>query len=1119
MSNSPLKATHPEINATVHASAGTGKTWLLVTRMVRLLLAGARPANLLAVTFTRKAAAEMQQRLTERLADLARADDAALDTQLKQIGLEPSTALRSQARRLYDQLMFNEQRPRTTTFHAFCQEILQRFPVEAEIPPGFELLDSEAQCRELAWASLYAEVTQAPDNELARHLETLYELCNGMHNTHQALNQFLAQRIDWWAFTHDKQYPARWAAAVLKEQLQVDPEIDPVADFFHDLRMQMIREFAQLLAKHDTPTNLKHSAAALSALDNSLNPEQRIDALRSALFTQSGTRMARKSSNPLVKKLGETGVARLLDLHDLLCGALETLQEQQNRIITFQLNRSWYHAGDALLTHYQRIKHEQRLLDFSDLEWKSYQLLNQSEQAHWIQYKLDARIDHLLIDEFQDTNPTQWRLLLPLLEELAAGSSERARSVFLVGDAKQSIYRFRRADARLLEHASQWLGQHFDAEPVHLDRSRRSSQAVIDCVNAVFQQPVPLLEGFPTHTTFNTDLWGEVQLLPLIEIGETEEDIPAIEGLRDPLQQPRIVSEDQRYYREGQLIAEQIKTLIAHKTPIGSDDNARAISYRDILILLRSRNHAPHYERALRDAGIPFLGTARGALLHSIEARDLEALLNTLIAPHNNLALAQVLRCPLFACTDDDLVALAQAPGKDWMERLLALAQTLDDSHPLGLAASLLTQWRQWTGVLPVHDLLDRIYFEGNLLARYLAATPASLQPRVHANLLRFLELALEIDSGRYPSLPRFIHALHSLRELDEDAPDDAAPSSGSDRVQFMTIHGAKGLEAPVVFLADSSSVPRDKSTWSALVDWPAEKSRPAAFFLLADSKRRDTVSAAHKASQDQAATREDANLLYVALTRARQCLYISGTEPSRGQKLGWYGVIQSALGETTGLQSAQPPTIATRPSPVETSSIAYDARLNQPIKVGRQQQRIAPSRQTDFIDMAATHDPDACERGIAIHRFLELMTEPEAVDTEQALHRVAIECARSRDDPDLLNWLSEAQHALTSDTVAHLFTTGNDRRIFKEVPISYRQNGIMIDGVIDRLIVDETQVTLVDFKSSPVQSGQEARQHALAYERQMKLYADGIRMLWPDKTLQTCLLFTHGPYLVPINV
>ncbi|HFE31808.1 MAG TPA: DNA helicase UvrD, partial [Gammaproteobacteria bacterium] len=841
--SSPLTAADPALNATVNASAGTGKTWLLVTRLIRLLLSGARPDGILAVTFTRKAATEMQTRLNDRLLELAQSEPADLRTLLEAIGAPTDAATLHRATTLYEDLLRSPFTIKTTTFHAFCQDILRRFPLEAGIPPGFELLEATAELRAAAWDALCVEAGRHPHSPAARAVETLFEQCNGLSNTQTVLNRFLDHRSDWWAYTEDQADPVGFAVDTLESQLQVSADDEPEADFFNADTLSLLAEFVALLQKHPGKANETALQNLAVARDETTPPQVRFSHCQQAFFTLAGTPRARKASKAQARSMGEAGQARFLELHLQLCDGLQRALERRKAIDTLQRSSAWYRAGDALLAHYQRLKAEQRLLDFADLEWQAYRLLNHSDNVHWIQYKLDQRIDNLLIDEFQDTNPTQWRLILPLLEELAANEERHNRSVFLVGDGKQSIYRFRRADPELFITAQHWLTQHLDAHSQPLDTSWRSAEAIMTLVNQVFGEG-PLHEQvlqFSPHATHHPHLWGQVEFLPLIEaVEETQEaeDEPTRNGLRNPLETPRLLAVDQRHLEEGRQMAAKIRALIDGQTLIGPAEDARPLDYGDIIILLRQRTHAADYEQALREAGIPYLGANRGTLLQSLEVQDLVSLLSLLVTPFNNLGLAGVLRSPLFDCRHADLIKLATQDSGTWLERLTVISAQEDAGSPLQRAHILLSRWRQWAGSLPVHDLLDRIFCEGDVLKRYHAAYPAHLQTRVAANLTRFLELALEIDSGRYPSIGRFVARLQGLRQQEQDAPDEGSPLQAGARVRLMTIHAAKGLEAPVVFLADSATTRSDKTAHTAVVDWPAEAPRPA-HFLLATHKDR----------------------------------------------------------------------------------------------------------------------------------------------------------------------------------------------------------------------------------------------------------------------------------------
>ncbi|MDH3985324.1 MAG: UvrD-helicase domain-containing protein, partial [Gammaproteobacteria bacterium] len=849
------------------------------------------------------------------------------------------------------------------------------------------------------------------------------------------------------------------------------------------------------------------------------------DTIRPVFLTAANEPRKVKSAKAQIARLGEAGEQQYLSLHEAICAALLTLLDRQARYRTFQMTIAWITAGRQLLSHYQRIKQEQRLLDFADLEWKACELLNRSEHASWVQYKLDTRIDHLLVDEFQDTNPTQWHLLLPLLEELAAGSEQRLRSVFLVGDTKQSIYRFRRANPALLGEASRWLAQNLQSEKYPLDASRRSAQAVIDCVNSVFEsEPLKQRIGsFNRHTThLPDDIYGHVELLPLITSTADSDAEPLATALRNPLQTPRPDVEDRRYAREGEMIADRICQLVANNTAVTHDTATRTLRYGDIIILLRQRTHAYAYEKALREKAVPYQSASKGTLLDNIEIRDIECLLNLLISPHDNLALAQLLRSPVFNLDSEALIPLAAEGSGSWYERLAVLAAA--QQAPFTAIHEMLQRWRRDTGRIPVHDLLDRIYHDAEIMPRYEAAFPPALLPRVRASLTRLVELALEIDNGRYPSLPRFLDQLKRLRRSDQDQPDEHAPEEAdNNRVRLMTIHGAKGLEAPVIFLADTAVTKKSGQAYEALVDWPGDADRPAHFLLTGTTKKLDRVSRSLLDRQAQDGLREDANLLYVAMTRARQQLYISGCQPDRSSEPGWYQMISEALAEwqgtaaggrvhETGTASTPETKTATEKHTLET-----DPRLTQIISAPAALRQIAPSRVTAGTVMESG-DSDGQERGIAIHLMLQALasqTVPAAASLPASL---AGNINRDVHDPQANAWWLEAQTTASHTDFAFLFDPQQYDQAFNEVPVQYLDADILVYGIIDRLVICGDTAFIIDYKTHTTASPETVDRLAGNYREQMRLYCLGVAKLWPEKQIRPYLLFTHSKQLVPMD-
>ncbi|HHM04690.1 MAG TPA: DNA helicase UvrD [Gammaproteobacteria bacterium] len=1098
----------PDNSITVLASAGTGKTWLLVSRLLRLLLEGAAPDAILAITFTRKAAAEMQNRLAERLLTLGGLEGEALAVALEHLGLSTDAATLSRARHLYENTLHESRRIRVTTFHAFCQELLQRFPLEAGVPAGFELAESTGYLQEEAWDALTSAATAQPDGATAAALEALFERLGGQHNCREALAEFLRHRSDWWAYTEGQAEPAAYATAALQRQLDAAGHNAALEILWSEDNIRQLRQFAATLRRLGTATEQGQADTIDAALAAQADPAARLALLIPAFFTQKHQVRQRKATKTAEKCLGTAGQARFLATHQRLLELIEQAREQQRRLDTLALNRAWYRAGSALLEHYQRLKRERRILDFADLEWQAYTLLNRGENALWVQYKLDQRIDHLLVDEFQDTNPTQWRLLLPLLEELAAGGSGRRRSVFLVGDLKQSIYSFRRADPDLFPAARDWLAQRLGARTHTLVTSYRSAPAIMDVVNKVFgdRQALP---DFPPHATHHADLWGRVELLPLATADAAPDTAPPA-GLRNPLQQPRPELRDRRHFREGQAIAARLKALFREQKILGTGAQAKTVGPEDVVILVRRRTHLGDYEAALREAGIPYLSATRGTLLNCVEVQDMVALLTTLITPYDNLALATVLRSPLFDAGDRELTQLAACRRHGtWWEGLRQLAGRVDPASPLGRAAHYLPMWQQAAQALPVHDLLDRLYAQGNVLARYLSAFPAHLRPRAEANLTRFLELALETDSGRYPSLHRFLDRLSTLR--DEDAPDEAPQAAGG--VRLMTIHAAKGLEAPVVVLADAAAAPRGDTTHKALVHWPSRAAAPRHMLLAPRSHERDAVTRQLLDSAAQRRQREDANLLYVALTRARQLLIVSGAAPAReGAGLGWYGQVATALGDAAdaaGLPCHEP--LGYHPPPVAAAAAPAPPPPDLPDGISRPVPAPpfeAPSPSHQHADPATRDgDEDGLERGRAIHCFLDWLSTGRPQTPEPPPHLLDRLCLPGPAASQAC-W-EEALALIRHPGMQELFDPRRFDCAYNEIPICYREQDREVHGIIDRLLLRGGECLVIDYKTHRCALNTDPATLAAPYREQLRAYAAGVARLWPDKTVRMRLVFT----------
>ena len=1171
----PLDACDPALNATVSASAGSGKTWLLITRIVRLLIAGAEPGNIIALTFTRKAAGEMQIRLNERLFAMAAATDAELDQHLDMIGCDSQEQTKIIAAGLYEKLMHSLYPVRIQTFHSFCQDILSRFPLEADIAPGFDLIEDSSLLERQALQMLFDEARNNPeqrsDNQrLNDALDTIMQFCNGPDNTTSSLHSFLAHRSDWWAYTAWEKDPVAFACNQLTRALQLDEDTAGdsnilIERFLDDSAREKLMVFANLLREIENKNGLKQA----DSIDEALETEDRdrcFSLLISAFLTREGKPLVqgRRHSAPMEKKLGSENTDRFLELHDEISTDLLNIKEQLTRLQTLSINKAWYYSGHRYVEIFQQLKTETRQLDFTDLEWKCYQLLQYSDNAHWVQYKIDQRIDHILIDEFQDTNPTQWHLLSPILEEIAANPEQRPRSVFLVGDEKQSIYSFRRANPALQAQASQWLADRLGAKATPLDSSRRSSLAIIDSVNQIFEQAEihTLMPGFTHHDTHLKTLPGKVVLCDLF--AESEQDIDNIDeteeqtiSFRNPLLQAREISSRTLRHDEADFIARQIKQLVDSAEPVTDGTTVRPMEYGDIMILIRNRTHIGIYEDALKQYGISYIGNKKGGLLDNLEIQDLSCLLNTLVTPYDNLGLAQVLKSPIFSASDEDMILLARQTGEThWYKRLLLLASEQGDelSKPLRRAATLLPYWQQLAEHLPVHDCLDRIFSEGNIIKRYIAANSTERKQTIAANCQRFLELSLETDSGRYPSITRFLQRLHHLQSYSANPPEEPLTQSGESRVRMMTIHGSKGLEAPVVFLADCNSTASNKNAYTSLVRWPADKQRPQKFQLQLSKDNTDTITQQIQQEKLTEQKREEMNLLYVAVTRAREQLYISGSAARRSQDDSWYTVIANGLDAITENDqddngvcfkvyrhlSYDRITIDSK-KVEETASeavIEIDERLLKPlISAQSSNASIAPSLHNEDFPHTDIWQDKASDirnhgdiyhrelniwRGTVIHRVIEQLCNNRVYPAEAAstLHiRQALNTETLLDKPAFIDHIDgcieEAVATFNHPDFSVIFNPSTDTQSYNEMPIMHLQQKKAVYGIVDRVIKAEDVITIIDYKSHQLGFEESIQDAATQFSAQLDYYRQGVRKLWPGYAVKTALLFTHHKEIV----
>ncbi|WP_026177257.1 UvrD-helicase domain-containing protein [Thiobacillus denitrificans] len=1083
----PAIALSPARSVVVEACAGSGKTWLLVSRMIRLLLSGAAPSELLAITFTRKAAQEMTDRLHEWLRVLALEDDTTVRAFLRarEVPEDEIEVLLPRARGLLEAVLTAQPGPTVTTFHGWFLDLLKRAPLEAGLPWGAPLLEREKQVQNEVRDRLLSQWAAEESPQGAALLALLDAI--GEHNLHALLSHFLQARAEWWAYTDGQPDAVGYALEQLRPALYPDLETDPVAAFWADeLKVARVKRVGHVLEK-GSKTESERARDILATL--TLAPEAAHGVLMTRLMT-AGQRRKKQATRELEKALGAELDAYLRDL-DALESALETIVAIQTDICIWNLNRHGLRLGHALLAGYQDAKAQQGVIDFADAEWLACRLLASEAHAPALALKLDARYRHLLLDEFQDTNPLQWQALSTWLTEARAADS--AMTVFMVGDPKQAIYRFRRGEARVFSAAADFLHTHFDAPHFSATMTRRLSPAVVQAINPVFAD----MDGFAAHrhAPENDHRPGALRCLP-VQVEKTAS--AAVDGLpheatpvhytasghvgnrmRNPLTTPQPEADDRAVHVEAQAFARVLRDEVLGQWGVtdGRAGNSRPARPGDVMALVRKRTHLHLYERALEAAGIPFITSRRGGLLHALEAQDVIALLEALLLPHADLKLAHTLKSPIFGCSDADLPGVFGPDGPCGWERLTALAGQPDCPPALARAARLLTGWRARVGTLPVHDLLDRIYFEADVEARYAAAVPPAQRPQVAANLRAFMQLALTQGAGRYPTLAGFIRELASLVDDADAAPGEGLAADGENAVRLLTIHGAKGLEAPIVWLLGGSDHARGDSH-GVLAPWPPEAARPEHFSLFGKQDERGAWRERWFAEEAALAQRESDNLLYVALTRAEQGLIVSG---AAGKNV-WLQRVEAAW-QNLALPADLPPAAAADAPRVTAVTPRIVA-----LAVG---QRLAPVPASP-----------AAASGELFHACLEHHAPPGAPRDLPALAmQLGVAAGLARIEAD-------ARALLAQPHLARFFDPALYRRAHNELAL------LDADGRmqrLDRVVEFDDAVWLIDYKTGDDSRKLPDTQLAERHRPQLAGYRALLAALYPGRPLHAAVLLADG--------
>ncbi|MDR4308790.1 double-strand break repair helicase AddA [Chelatococcus sambhunathii] len=1103
-------ASDPSRSAWVSANAGSGKTYVLVQRVVRLLLAGADPSRILSLTFTKAAAVNMQNKVVERLRRWATTSDERLADELADLdGARPDATRLANARKLFARALETPGGLKIYTIHAFCGRLLHQFPFEANVAAGFSELDERDQAELMAQAraEVLAKAARAPGSAVGRALAGLAARTAEM-TIDGALAEAVAERdAIRRLLTSDGIDGPDGAARELRALFELDAS-DSVAALEAAILGEGITEsewpaIAAELALGST--NDAKIGGCFARAGSSTSEAQRRACYLSAFLTSAGkprasivTAATRKRAPLLAERL-DAELARLGDLTARLRAL--AIVERSHALLTL---------ADAAIQAYAEAKSARGLLDYDDLISRARALLSRADAA-WVLFKLDGGLDHVLVDEAQDTAPEQWDIVKRLTEDFLAGAGARAgvnRTIFAVGDEKQSIFSFQGAEpAAFGESRRHFETSHhaveLDFRVVPLNESFRSAQAVLDGVDMVFgreaaRRGLTFDDLGTTHTTTRLGEAGSVELWP---IATAEEAAYAAEAWDAPFDRANPAS---AVVRLAEAIAEDVQaTIAAGRHPPG-----------EILILVRQRKAL--FEailRALKRRQIPVAGADRLVVGEHIAVMDLVALGDAIVTPDDDLALACALKGPLFGLTDEDLLAVA--PRREGR-----LIDALAEGPPRAAAAA--EKFRGYAKEAARRSPFD--FYAHALATGGRRAFRARLGHEVDDPLDAFLDLAQDFSRTHPPSLPAF---LHWMRAAPAEIKRDLDVSSGEVRV--MTVHGAKGLEAGMVVLADTCGAATGRAPTLIMLPRPHAGHGAAPIPVWAGRKDDDpSALAAARADLIAKAQGEHRRLLYVAMTRAKDRLVVCGHDIRKSRPEGaWYDLVAEAMAGAPNVEAiertdggqilrlasgsivAPAEARADRPSvPPEPDWLfapaPHEAAPGRPLSPSA---ILAEDGQTQSFLSGPGADM-ARLRGVLLHRLLKALPDvaPER-RTEAAAHIAASGAEALGTDAALM--LAKSALAIVEEP-AFAAVFGPDSR--GEVPVVGRlRDGTPVSGRIDRLAVTKESVLVVDHKTDRFPPAPGAPVPP-AYRAQLAAYAELIAEIWPDRPVRAAILWTAAP-------
>ncbi|MEH7829300.1 double-strand break repair helicase AddA [Gemmobacter denitrificans] len=1087
-----VQAADPHHSTWLAANAGSGKTRVLTDRVARLLLAGVEPARILCLTYTKAAATEMQNRLFRRLGEWAMKPEADLRKALVDLGIagDVSQTTLAEARRLFARAIETPGGLRIQTIHSFCATLLRRFPMEAGVSPQFTEMDDRAAT--LLRDEIVEEMADHLAPEAVSDLASLY--------TGEDFAQLTAEIARNAAQFVPPLGPAECAAlfglppdmteAALLDAVLLGGEAELLADAGNILLGGSTND-AKTGAKIVSIRLESPGMATLSDLESALLfGESKVEGKS---YTARLEAIATKATQPKL--------AHLQDRLNALMLRVEAARPLRIGLQAARKTATLHRFAAAFLPLYSARKQARGALDFDDLIARAKALLTDPSVAQWVLFRLDGGIDHILVDEAQDTSPDQWKVIELLAQEFTSGQGARdvERTIFVVGDQKQSIYSFQGADvsafARMRDSFAERLAL-IDApfQSMQLEYSFRSSPAILSLVDRTFPNAAhAALGGASRHIAFRDAMPGRVEIWPPIPAGETPED----EDWTNPVD---LITGEHHAAQLGRRVAERIKAILEAGTAIPTEEGPRPAHAGDFLVLVRRRSPLfAEVIRACKAAGLPIAGADRLHLGGELAVKDISATLAFLAMPEDDLALAEALRSPLFGWTEAQLYALAQ-PRKGYLWAALRGAEGHEETR------AILQDLRDQADYLRPFDLIERLLTRHDGRRKLLARLGAEAEDGIDALLAQ----ALAYERSDVPSLTGFLTWLQS-----DDVDIKRQMDSAGQKIRVMTVHGAKGLEAPIVILPDTADyTARDRDEVLRLAGtavWRMAGAESPAAMAFAQGER----SALAKA--------ESLRLLYVALTRAQSWLIVAAAGKLAAQKSddappAWYDLIRSAamdLGATADAAGGLSYQFGDWPT---AENVSVPAELGAPIGLPDWairpaappppvEKTISPSDLSGaktILGDAEGEQPDARQRGTWLHALLEHLPVIDAAEWP-AIAAALIPDAGLRD-----TLLAEAAALITAPHLKDIFAPD----ALTEVAVTADHEGQRLFGTIDRLLVRPDHVLVVDYKSNAIVPDR-AEDVPEGLLRQMAAYRGALAQIYPDKRIDCAILWTRTAQLM----